>query len=175
MTPAGLASVVLGHLEGHRASRLRGGLTDMEDQRYVAVSMTLDGGENHLEVRVSDPHYLPGDRGPDGCEVDGGEAVPGGVHQQCHELPDGTVLSEYLLPAGTYGEGSSAGSAGFGYAEGPGRSVQVQFTSTADQPEIAWSELVAIVEDADVAWRTDRTHNEAGRSVGITVADRVAR
>ena len=170
--PAGLAAAVLPHPGDHRTSDLHGGLTDMEDQRYVLVSMVLDGGDNSLEIRASDPAYLPGDRGPDECE--GGEDVQsqGGATHQCRVLDDGTVVDAYLVPARKQTGGRSLGLA---YVEGPDRSVQVHFQSAAHTPELTWDELVAIAEDPLVAWDTSAALNDAGGDVNIQVDDRVDR
>ena len=175
ITPAGLAAAVIAHLGEARVSASVGGVTDMEDQRYVGVDLALGGRRDRLHVEVHDPTYLPGDGGREACEVSGEVVEENGMTSSCEVLPDGTVVEVYYIPMGMT-DGNDHGAFAMADVSGPERRLQVSYESWDRGTALDSEAIMAIAIDPAIAWLSTAEVNAAGAELtGFTRRDRVDR
>lgn len=172
-TAGGLAAAVTAHLDGVEVTHAVGGLTDMEDQRFLGVELRLGRDRDRLSVQAHDPSYLPGDRGEDECDGGTGRKEKHGAVVDCSVLDDGTVVIAYSMP------GEHGGDPGttwlMAQAEGPTRSVQISARSRDAAATLDLDDVIAIAEDPLVGWRTSSELNAAGEELDVEVRDEVHR
>lgn len=173
-TPHGLAAAVIAHLDDGSVRTVGGGLTDMEDQRYVAVDLRLAGARNQLHIEAEDPTFLPGDGGIEKCphesESEGREGT-----LTCATLPDGTVIEVYWVGEGM-SDGNDHGATAIAYVDGPSRSIQLTYESFDRATALTADTIAAIAEDPLVGWTTSSATNAAGERIeGFQAHGRVDR
>ena len=173
-TPRGLAAAVMAHLGDTRLRSADGGVTDMEDQRNVAVDLRLAGARNQLQVVAKDPTYLPGDGGLEECpDPSETEDVEGTL--TCETLEDGTVVEVYWVAEGM-SDGNHRGATAMAIVDGPTRSLQLTYESFDRDTALSAETIAAIAEDPLVAWTTSAANNAAGERIeGFRTHDRVDR
>jgi hypothetical protein len=175
ITPPGLAAAVIAHLGETQVSASAGGVTDMEDQRYVGVDLALGGRRDRLHVEVHDPTYLPDDAGREECEVSGEVVEENGMTSSCEVLPDGTVVEVYYLPMGMT-DGNDHGAFAMADVSGPERRLQVSYESWDRATALDSAAIAAIATDPAIAWLSTEDVNAAGAELtGFTRRDRVDR
>lgn len=173
-TPRGLAAAVMVHLGDTTVRSAGGGVTDMEDQRYVAVDLRLAGARNELHVQAKDPTYLAGDGGLEECPDPAEMEVREGT-RTCETLADGAVVEVYWVAEGM-SDGNPRGATAIALVDGPTRSIQLTYESFDRDTALTADTIAAIAADPLVAWTTSAANNAAGERIdGFRTHDRVDR